>query len=343
MQQLLRHLTAQPKEMLQRWQKKNASRIGIKGCGFSVPPHIRGNDDPIFRQVITEANAQGIAEKDLFTGMKERRYLAQGERLEPLMVEASQLAMQRAQITPEEIDRLYGYASVPEFYTPNSLYLVHQGVQLPEHALVIPINNEFSTFLLGVIEACAAIAAGWSAYALVTCGTNWTHYMDYTQGHALSIGDGAGAAVVGPEADYELIDYATQTLSSQYGAMTMQARDTPRATYKITEEAGIYSFQVSAMQGIPAMVQSLLNRHGLTGKDIALITHQASRVLMDHWAEQLQPGQYLDTQAQFGNLTLASYPVTLAYHYLTITADYLVFAAVGVGYHQTALLLKRHW
>lgn len=63
---------------------------------------------------------------------------------------------------------------------------------------------------------------------------------------------------------------------------------------------------------------------------------------MDHWAERLQPKQYLDTQEQFGNLTLASYPVTLAYHYLNIAADYLVFAAVGVGYHQTALLLKRH-
>ena len=317
------------------------NRIGIKGCGFSVPPHIRGNDDPIFQQVITVANAQGIAEKDLFTGMKERRYLAQDERLEPLMVEASQLALQWAQVTPEEIDRLYGYASVPEFYTPNSLYLVHQGVQLPDHTLVIPINNEFSTFLLGVLEACTAIRAGWSTNALIACGTNWTHYMDYTQGHALSVGDGAGAAVVGPEADYELIDYATQTLSAQYGAMTMQSRDTPRATYKITEDTGMYSFQVSAMEGIPTMVQTLLNRHGLTGKDIALITHQASRVLMDHWAERLQPGQYLDTQAQFGNLTLASYPVTLAYHYFNVAADYLVLAAVGVGHHQTALLLKR--
>jgi 3-oxoacyl-[acyl-carrier-protein] synthase-3 len=342
MQQLLKHLVSQPKGMAQSRQKKSLNRIGIKGCSFSVPPNIRVNDDPIFHQVITVANAQGIAEKDLFTGMKERRYLAQGERLEPLMVEASRLALQRAHVTPEEIDRLYGYASVPEYYTPNSLYLVHKGAQLPEHTLVVPINNEFSTFLLGVLEACTAITAGWSNHALIACGTNWTQYMDYTQGHALSIGDGAGAVVVGPEADFELVDYATQTLSAQYGAMTMQARDTPRATYKITEDTGIYSFQVSAMEGIPTMVQSLLDKHGLMGENIALITHQASRVLMDHWAERLQPKQYLDTLEQFGNLTLASYPVTLAYHYLNIVTDYLVFAAVGVGYHQTALLLKRH-
>lgn len=321
--------------------KKRKQRIGIKGCGYCVPPHIRGNDDPIFQQITTQANAQGITEKDLFVGMKERRYLDKDERIEPLMIDASRLALKQANIAPDAIDRLYGYASVPEYYTPNSLYAVHNGLQLPEQTLVVPHNAEFSTFLLGVLEAYNAITAGWSDHALVCCGSNWTQYMDYTQGHSLSIGDGAGTAVIGPEADFEILDYETQTLSDQYGAMTMQARDSPRATYKITEDVGIYSFQVSAMEGIPKMVQHLLSRNKLTGSDIALITHQASRVLMDHWQESLQPREYPDTLELFGNLTLASYPVTLAYHYLTISSKYLVLAALGVGYHQTALLLKR--
>jgi 3-oxoacyl-[acyl-carrier-protein] synthase-3 len=105
--------------------------------------------------------------------------------------------------------------------------------------------------------------------------------------------------------------------------------------------AGIHSFQETAMYGLPNMVQSLLEKHGLTGKHITLITHQASRVLMDQWAEMLQPEAYLDTLEQFGNLTVASYPVNFAYHYTNIKTEYLVFAAVGVGYHQTALLFKR--
>jgi 3-oxoacyl-[acyl-carrier-protein] synthase-3 len=273
--------------------------------------------------------------------MKERRYLAGNEQLTTFMVEAAQQALRVAKVAPEDIDRLYGYASVPTFYTPNDLYMVHRGLRLPEYTLVIPLNNEFSTFLLGVIQAWEAITTGHMRHALIACGTNWTHYMDYTQGHALSVGDGAGVAVVGPNADFTVVDYATQTLSDQYGAMTMHTHNSSRPTYRITEEQGIQSFQVSAMHGIPDMVQFLLKKHGLAGSNIALITHQASRVLMDHWAERLQPKEYLDTLKQFGNLTLASYPVTLAYHYPTITADYLVLAAVGVGYHQTALLLQR--
>jgi 3-oxoacyl-[acyl-carrier-protein] synthase-3 len=322
-------------------QGDNLTRIGIKACGYSVPPHIRSNDDPIFSTIKRTMNAQGIAEVDLFTGIKERRYLVGNERLEMYMVEAARLAIEKAHLAVNDIDRLYGYASVSAYLTPNSLYEVHQGLQLAESTLVVPVNNEFSTFLLSVLQACEAIAVGHSEHALVVCGANWTQYMDYTQGHSLSVGDGAGAAVVGPDADFELIDYATQTLSEQYGAMTMQARESSHPTYRITEDEGVHSFQVSAMHGIPAMVLALLEKHGLSGKDIALITHQASRVLMDHWGARIQPREYLDTLEQFGNLTLASYPVTLAYYYPVITAPYVVLAAVGVGYHQTALLFKR--
>ncbi|GCE09413.1 3-oxoacyl-[acyl-carrier-protein] synthase III C-terminal domain-containing protein [Dictyobacter aurantiacus] len=286
-------------------------------------------------------NAQGIAEVDLFTGLKERRYLAGDERVETFMVEAARVAIERAHGAVLDIDRLYGYTSVAAYLTPNSLYEVHHALQLSEQTMVIPLNNEFSTFLLGILQACEAIVAGHSKHALVVCGTNWTQYMDYTQGHALSVGDGAGAALIGPDAEFVLLDYATQTLSEQYGAMTMQARESAHPTYKITEEQGLHSFQVSAMHGIPTMVLSLLKKHGLSGKDIALITHQASRVLMDNWAARIEPKEYLDTLEQFGNLTLASYAVTLAYHYPLITAPYLVLAAVGVGYHQTVLLFKR--
>lgn len=331
-------------------------RIGIRGCGYSVPPHIRRNTDPLFNHVKDIANSHGVTEKDLFTGMKERRYLGQGEHVETLMLEAAQLTLYRAGLGSGDIDRLYGYASVAPYITPNALYTIHQRLRLPESTLVVPINNEFSNFLLCVIQAWEGIMVGHSRNALIVCGSNWTKYMDYTQAHALSIGDGAGAVVIGPDAHFTIVDYVTQTLSEQYGAMTMKTRMTtlngqrhllvdddniPIPTYEITLEEGIHSFQVSAMYGIPKMVNALLKKHGLEGRDIALITHQASRVLMDHWQEAIQPHEYLDTLTQFGNLTLATYPVNLAYHFPNILSDYLVMAAVGVGYHQTVILFKR--
>ncbi|HEX3643465.1 MAG TPA: 3-oxoacyl-ACP synthase, partial [Ktedonobacteraceae bacterium] len=200
--------------------------IGIRGYGYSVPSHIRHNDDPIFHEIEKPLNSQGVAEKDLFIGLKERRYLEGDEQLEMLMIEAAQKALLEANLEPREIDRLYGYASVSPYLTPNALYTVHRGLKLPEHTLVVPINSEFTNFLISVLQAWEAIAVGHSKNALIVCGTNWTRYMDYTQGHAFSIGDGAGAAVIGPGAHFVLFDYATQTLSEQYGTMAMRMRVT---------------------------------------------------------------------------------------------------------------------
>lgn len=334
----------------------NYRTVGILGAGYCVPQHIRTNDDPVFAQLTRTRNAQGIAEQDLFTGLKERRCLGDDEQLETLMIEAAQQALTQANLPPSAIDRLYGYATVSPYLTPNALYTIHNGLHLSPHVLVVPINSEFSNFLLSVIAAWEAILAGHCTYALVVCGTNWTRYMDYTQGHSLSVGDGAGAVVIGPGDHFALLDYSTQTLSDQYGAMTMNIRasmlngrrylpvneqNLPIPTYEILQEEGLHSFLTAGMEGPPALVQLLLNKHGLGGQDIALISHQASRLMLDYWTQRLQPREYLETLEQFGNLTLATYPVNLAYYFQKITANYLVMVALGVGFHQTALLFKR--
>ncbi len=330
--------------------------IGILGFGYSVPQHIRTNDDPLFQQMKTTANSQGISEKSLFTGTKSRHYLKPGETLNDLMVEAAQKAIFDAGLKPEQIDRLYGYGSVSEFITPNTLYKVHADLDLSSKTLVVPINSEFSNFVTSIIQAWESIAAGRIENALIVCGCHWTKYVDYTKGHALSIGDGAGAVVIGRSSSFTLLDYETEVLSNEYGAMTMQCRSSinngihsmivdennlPIPTYDITNEAGIQSFLTSGMDGPPRIIKTLLERHGLSSDQIALISHQASRKLMDNWNQVIQPKEYFDTFEQFGNMVLASIPVTLACSYNQITADYIVLIALGVGFHQTALLIKR--
>src|SRR5690242_6272356 len=89
--------------------------IGIVGSGYSVPPHVRTNDDPLFDQIKRTVNSQGVAEKDLFTGMKERRYLKGDEQVETLMITAAQQALLQANVERGRIDRLYGYASVSPY------------------------------------------------------------------------------------------------------------------------------------------------------------------------------------------------------------------------------------
>ena len=318
--------------------------VGFLGFGHAVPPHVRTNDDPIFREVREGARSNGVSEVELFTGMRERRYLGPGERLEPLMVEAGRQALARAGVAPGQVDRLYGYATVSEMHTPNALFSVHRDLGLPAHTLVLPINSEFTNFLTGCLLAWEAIAMGHGAHALVVCGGNWTRHMDYRNPHSLVCGDGAGAAVLGRGGALELVDHAVHTRSDIYEAMGMRSHATDTGlsvpTYAIAAE-GVRAFMELGMNEPPRLIAALLERHGLRAEQLTLVTHQASRRLMDQWKNAIQPGAYLDTFDEYGNLGLASIPVTLSRHAERLTTDYVTLIALGTGLHVLVLLLRR--
>ncbi|MGW6391746.1 3-oxoacyl-ACP synthase III family protein [Streptomyces sp. NPDC055103] len=330
---------------------------GVLACAACLPEKRRRTDDPLYAHVDATPNRSGQRESELFTGAGERRFLGEGEDIETLMRAACRQALSNAGLTPHDVDRLYGYASVPTYSTPNSLYLLHHRLGLRPDALVVPINSEFSNFLLGLLQAHEAITAGSCRHALVVSGSNWTRHLDFRRGHAQAASDGAGAAVVGPGGDFSVIDHVTHTAGAYYESMTMGVRirqadewagipmspqGVPVPTYSLDPDMGVEVYQTLMRDGLPRLVSQLIGRHGIRGEDIALITHQGSRELLDHWRQSIQPSQYLETLEKFGNLTNATYPVNLAHHFKAVFAPYLVVAAVGTGFHLTALLLRNH-
>lgn len=317
--------------------------IAILGAGEAVPVHVRRDDDPIFAALRSALPDSGAREREIFSGKHERRYLAPGEELEQLVIQAGRAALESARVRPEEVDRLYGYLSVSEYVAPNALYRVHRGLALRQHVMVVPVNSEFTNFTAGLVLAWEAILAGHSKLALVAVGSSWTRNLDYRHGHATSIGDGAGAAVVGPGDKLVLVDYSVDTFSDEYGVMTMRRRPESgleQPTYDIDSDSGIKAYLSTGMDGPVQQVRELLKKHGLTGDDITLITHQSTRGLMNHWKENLRPRVYLDTFTLLGNMTCASVPVTLARAYRELHTPYLVLHTMGIGAHQFAVLVR---
>lgn len=329
---------------------------GISGTGYALPRGVRDDSDPVYAALDLAPGPSGVAEADLFTGAGERRVLGEDEKIESFMVAACRQALDEAGLDATEVDRIYGYASVPTYFTPNSLYEVHARLDMREDSLVVPVNSDFSNFLLGLVLGHEAVASGGCAHALVVTGTNWTRHVDYRRGHAQAIGDGAGAAVVSSGGALTLVDHHTRTFAWGYSSMTMAVR--PRygegwsgipingdglaaPTYLLESDTGVEVYQTIMRDGLPDLVEELLARHGLNGADVSLITHQGSRALLDHWAGRLRPAAYLETLEAFGNLTHATYPVNLAVHARSLDTPYVVIAAVGTGFHVTALLLRR--
>lgn len=328
---------------------------GILGCGYRLPRRVRGNDDPIYAGLDTSRNAQGVYQSSLFRGLERRHYLGADESITDLVTESCRQALSQAELAATDVDRLYGYVTVPRYYTPNPLYQVHHDLELPRQALVVPINSEWTNFMLGLVHAADAVTTGTARHCLVACGNNYTQHIDYTQGHATSIGDGAAAALVGPSDRFVVIDHATVTDSAYHHALTVgvraltvngrrhlpidEATGLPTATLEITQ-TGIEMLSSVYKDSLPELVNDLLARNRITGNQISLITHQGVRLLLDHWAERIAPKEHLETLAQFGNLIAATYPVNLAYAFDRINTDYVVIAGIGTGIHVSAVLLR---
>lgn len=104
---------------------------------------------------------------------------------------------------------------------------------------------------------------------------------------------------------------------------------------------GAEGFQNFAIPSVPEVVGALLKRHGLSGSDITLATHQASSVMLEAWQKEINPRYYAQTFDNFANTTLAALPISFAYCYDRIPTDWMVLCGVGHYFHTTAILLRR--
>lgn len=290
--------------------------------------------------------------KAILSGTRERRVLAPGEALLDHMAAAARAAMEQARTRPSEIDRLIGYESVSEYLTPNGLYALHGKLGLSPGAMVLPVNCDFSNFVLGLATASEAAVAGRSRRALVVCGSSWSRFLDYKKPFAALAGDGAGAAVVGPSRRLVILDYAVETDSSTFHLWTMKTRvlegaegpylkvgddGLPIPTYELAKDASP-AFLSQGVEVPVRLARGLLAKHGVRARDVTLIPHQ-TRALMDSWAEAIEPGAVLDTFESLGNMSHASIAVTLAMRGPEIRTPYVLLMAVGTGSHFAVMLL----
>ncbi len=319
----------------------------LTGMGFAVPDTVRTNADPIFNRL---KQAKPDFEK-MFSGLEERRVLGPGENVTSLMARACQQALDDAGVVAAHVDALVGYGSVAEFTTPNTRAAVHHAVGLRSGAFILPVADEFTNFNSSLLLADALVRTGTAATVLIVCGGNWTQFVDYTTEESFSAADGAGAAVVAMSDDpgkFRLVAHRHLVSSADYGAMFMggdeigRAGDPPVPCYR---SPTFHIADKTAFQGFgglraPDVVVRLLEETDTDPAGVTLIPHQASDALFNAWKPKIGSLRRIDTLATFGNMTLASIPVTLAARRKDI-GDYVVLFGLGVQLHASAVLLER--
>lgn len=324
-----------------------AKRVAILGQGHQVPDHIRGNDDPIFDWL----KAHSPSGSDIFTGLKYRRVLRHANDVVGIMVHSCKTALEQAQVPLDQVDLLLGSATVSEYYAPNQLAAVHRDLGLSRQCRILSLNTDESNFVDAMKVAHDMVSCGTARHALVACGNNWTHHMDYHEPVSLAASDGAGAAVVGWTTDpqrFRLLDWDNDTQTQYFSALRMAQRPSShhhdlftKPLMKLDDKTGENAVKTFGFKVPGVIVNRLLAKHGLSGKDITLVAHQTSKAVFDAWNTAIQPAVYLNTIEELGDMVASSVPVNFARCQDQITTRYVVMLGIGMEMHAVALLYER--
>ena len=171
----------------------------ISGMGFYVPDNVVSNDD---LTKLMETSDEWIQER---TGIKERRWIVEGsdDTSATMGAKAARIAIERAGLTPEDIDFIVFATLSPDYYFPGC------GVQIQELLDMktigaLDVRNQCSGFVYSLSVADQFIKTGMYKNILVIGSEYHSNGLDKTtRGRGVSVifGDGAGACVLSRSED----------------------------------------------------------------------------------------------------------------------------------------------
>lgn len=164
---------------------------GIIGTGAALPEKILTNHD---LEKFLDTSDEWIQTR---TGIKQRTIAAEGESTSTFAVRAGRMAIENANLGPEDIDMLICATVTPDMPLPATACIV-QAELGASNATAFDISAACSGFIYGLSVAEKFIRAG-EANNILLIGTEvlskWVDWTDRTT--AVLFADGAGAAVIG--------------------------------------------------------------------------------------------------------------------------------------------------
>jgi 3-oxoacyl-[acyl-carrier-protein] synthase III len=289
---------------------------GIIGMGHSYPAGILTNAD---LEKIVETSDEWITSR---TGIKQRHKAAENEYTSQFGTAAAKQAIERAGLTPEDIDLIVCATTTPDQIMPSTGALI-QAQLGATNAAGMDIFAACSGFLYGLTMVESMIRTEQVKYALVIGAEVLTKYVDYTDRSTCVIfGDGAGAAVLGPvnsgkgilatkiksDGRYEEQLYAPGG-GTKLGT-THQTIDDHQHFFKMRGNE-LFKVAVRSMADISA---EMVEKAGYTVDDIDIvIPHQANQRITDAVASRLgvPEERVYSNIAEHGNTSSASIPIAM--------------------------------
>jgi len=324
----------------------------ILGTGRALPPHVVTN---AYLTTLMDTTEEWIVQR---TGIRERRFVDPGTGASDLGVTAARLAIERAGLTPRDIQFLVFATLSPDMFFPGCGVLVQEKMGMDTIG-ALDVRTQCTGFLYGLSVAEAYVKAGFYDYVLVIGAEVQSTGMDLsTAGRDVSVifGDGGGAAVVGPS------DPGRGILSSHLHSEGKYARELmaeapasiehPRISKEMIDAGrhygtmnGRYVF-THAVRRFPEVIREALEANGMTLSDLSIvIPHQANLRITQAVAKALevQPEKVFSNIEKYGNTTAASIPIALdecVEEGRIREGDIVCLAAFGSGFTWASTLIR---
>ena len=327
--------------------KEPRPQVEVVSTGRFLPERVLTNAD---LEKMVDTTDDWILER---TGIRERR-IADEMHASEMGAEASKVAMQRAEVTPGEVDLIVCATATPDRLLPATACDI-QAILGATNAAAFDVSAACSGFIYALSVAEGFLAAGRGEIALVVSTEKMSSIVDWgNRSTCVLFGDGAGAVVLrradngrGVLSSFIRSDGTLAELlwrPAGGGRIPIDIAVLDQKTHML-QMAGREVFKAAVRSMAEAADQALL-RAGLTGKDIDLfIPHQANIRIIEATARYagVPMEKVFVNVDRYGNMSSATLPVALdeAVEQGRIKpGDTVLMVAFGAGFTWGSMVLR---
>jgi 3-oxoacyl-[acyl-carrier-protein] synthase-3 len=252
------------------------------------------------------------------TGIITRKRASKDRSLMDMAVEASNEAIKKAGIKPSEIEAVIFSTITHPYQTPSAAALLAELVGA-NPAPAFDISAACAGYCYGIAQADSLVRSGTAKYVLVVGGEKLTDFIDPTdRSISFLLGDGAGAAIVGPSDTPGISKSVWGSDGSKWEAVGMTGslldfRDGTGAWPTLVQEGQtVFRWAVWEMVKV---AKEALEVAGVKAEDLkAIVMHQANERIIDEMAKQLALPDHVVVAKDIkttGNTSAASIPLAM--------------------------------
>ncbi len=290
----------------------------FRSIGAYVPQKILSNND---LEKMVDTSDEWIVKR---TGIKERHIAADNEVTSDMGAKAAQIAIERSNVSKDEIDLVLCATVTPDYFNMPSTACVISDKLGISNVQAFDISAACSGFVYLLSIAKAFIESGMKKNVLVIGAEKFSSIVDYTdRSTCILFGDGAGAAVISATDSKEeaFIDvhasadgsYADFLVTPAPGSIHPVSQKVIDEGLNFVQMKGNETFKL-AVKTLTKDVKEILAKNEINAEDIPhFIPHQANYRIIKAVGDALKmrEDQVILTVHKYGNTSAASIPMAI--------------------------------